>query len=615
MRTAEDKRLEELREYDILDSIPEKEFDDIVKLASAICETPISLISLVDKDRQWFKARVGLDVSQTPREQAFCAHALSIPDELLIVDDPLRDERFKDNPLVLGDPNIRFYAGAPLKTKSGQVLGTLCVIDTKQRKLSLEKKKALNILSKKVMELIEQRVHSKKLEKDNERHRAYLEHIASEFPGSIFQLKQDKDGKFSLPYFSNLTIDLPGIESDQFGKDISDLFSRMAEEDLKSLFEALERSSNTNTRFQHEMRVVFENQVIWLLASANPHTNHDGTKEWNGFVTDITERKARIQELELHKKAIEYSSEGILFLSVANPRNLTIKAANNAYLEMTGYSREEVIGQSIELFVGPETDQNTIKKLANAIQNRMSMAGEILSYRKNGQPFWNFFHISPIFNEKDQLSNYLVITADISEQKRTNILLEEISQISQVGGWELDLVENMLTWSNVTKQIHEVPLDHKPLLETSINFYKEGESRNRIQELLEEVLEDGESREEELEFITAKGNHRWVSVKLKCERSEGKNIKLYGTIQDISQRRKYISDLNIQNQKLKKIAWTQSHVVRAPLARIMGLVDLLGNMENIKDVELEGLDIIEHIIKSTEELDQVIKDIIFRATA
>jgi anti-sigma regulatory factor (Ser/Thr protein kinase) len=142
---VETRRLQELRSYRILDSDPEKQFDELSLLASYICETPIALISLVDADRQWFKARTGLDVTETPRDLAFCAHAIK-QEELFVVPDTREDERFRDNPLVVGDPKIRFYAGAPLITPGGNALGTLCVIDREPRELSPEQKEALEAL-------------------------------------------------------------------------------------------------------------------------------------------------------------------------------------------------------------------------------------------------------------------------------------------------------------------------------------------------------------------------------------------------------------------------------------------------------------------------------------
>ena len=150
-------RIAALRSYSVLDTLPEHEYEDVAALASFICGTPISLISLVDENRQWFKSRVGLDAEETPRVQSFCAHTLTQP-ETLIVEDAQLDDRFADNPLVTGNPNIRFYAGAPIINAEGHVLGTVCVIDTKPRALSEAQIKALETLSRQVMALLEARL-------------------------------------------------------------------------------------------------------------------------------------------------------------------------------------------------------------------------------------------------------------------------------------------------------------------------------------------------------------------------------------------------------------------------------------------------------------------------
>ncbi len=159
----ENQRIAALHEYDLLDSLPDKDYDDITRIAADICGMPISLISLIDKDRQWFKSRVGMEASETPRDIAFCAHAILQPDELFMVRDTTLDDRFADNPLVTGDLNINFYAGVPLVTEGGNALGTLCVIDSKPNDLSKEQKETLKALARQVVAYFELRKQSKML--------------------------------------------------------------------------------------------------------------------------------------------------------------------------------------------------------------------------------------------------------------------------------------------------------------------------------------------------------------------------------------------------------------------------------------------------------------------
>lgn len=157
MSTEENTRLERLKLYSIMDSAAEASFDQLTKLASMICDCPISLVSLVDDKRQWFKSRVGLDATETPREHAFCAHAIQQQD-IFMIEDAQHDKRFVDNPLVTGEPHIRFYAGAPLTVEGNIRLGTLCVIDSKPRRLDPRQLDTLAVLRDAVVNLLELRL-------------------------------------------------------------------------------------------------------------------------------------------------------------------------------------------------------------------------------------------------------------------------------------------------------------------------------------------------------------------------------------------------------------------------------------------------------------------------
>src|SRR5437773_4956431 len=153
-RVNEAGRIAALEKYAILDTDPEQAFDDLALLASFICKTTIALISLVDENRQWFKSRVGLDASETSRDIAFCSTAI-LQNDVFVVPDALADDRFRNNHLVVSEPHIRFYAGAPLINEDGYALGTLCVVDRSPRELTFDQKEALRALSRLVLAQLE----------------------------------------------------------------------------------------------------------------------------------------------------------------------------------------------------------------------------------------------------------------------------------------------------------------------------------------------------------------------------------------------------------------------------------------------------------------------------
>lgn len=194
----EDLRLKTLKDYKILDTLSEEEYNALTKIAAEICGTPIALVSLIDNNRQWFKSHYGLDATQTPRDFSFCAHAINTPNELFIIPDATKDERFFDNPLTTNDPNVIFYAGAPLNTKDGYSLGTLCVIDTKPREgLTESQKESLKALANQVISQLE-------LRKKN----SFLEELNNEIVRKNTQLNQ-----FAHRLTHDLKVPISGINS------------------------------------------------------------------------------------------------------------------------------------------------------------------------------------------------------------------------------------------------------------------------------------------------------------------------------------------------------------------------------------------------------------------
>ena len=188
--TDETQRLEIVRGYEILDTEPEAAFDDLTFLACYLCETPVATISLIDADRQWFKSKVGVSAVETSRDIAFCASAI-LQSDIFIVPDATQDERFADNPLVVADPKIRFYAGAPLMAQ-GHALGTLCVMDRVPRELRPDQLDALRALSRQVIAQLDLRQNLKRLKhalKERDRMEAERERTLRELQAALTNIR------------------------------------------------------------------------------------------------------------------------------------------------------------------------------------------------------------------------------------------------------------------------------------------------------------------------------------------------------------------------------------------------------------------------------------------
>ena len=276
------RRLAALKAHGILDTVPEPGFDRHVSLANQVFGVPIALVSLVDDQRQWFKARCGLEVAQTPRADSFCAHAI-LGDEVFVVADAATDPRFADNPLVIGELHLRFYAGAPLIMPDGHRFGSLCVIDRQPRQ------------------------------------------------------------------FSNA-----------------------------------------------------ERQMLSSLAAV--------------VVDELILRRTQ-QENQRWTAAIESMSTGVILVDPHQPEE-PIVYTNQAFLSLTGYAREEVLGRNCRFLQGEGSDGEELAALRAAVAAGRSYQGRLLNRRKDGSPFWNSVTISPVFDERGELMSYVGLQADVTDQKQ-----------------------------------------------------------------------------------------------------------------------------------------------------------------------------------------------------
>jgi diguanylate cyclase (GGDEF)-like protein/PAS domain S-box-containing protein len=278
-------RLAALAEYNILDSEPDAALDEMVQLAAYICATPIAAISLIDEKRQWFLAAKGLNVQQTPRDSAFCAHTI-LQDEMLQVPDALLDERFTNNPLVTAAPNVRFYAGMPLISESGEHLGALCVIDSAPRQLNAAQLSAISILAKSIMAHLDLRLAHQRAQKQIEE----LQLAAAIFEASSeAMIVTDADNKI-------ITVNPAFVRGSGYTR-----------EEVVGRDPQLLRSDRHGPVFYEQMRQALDSTGHWdgelwskrkngeeyaELRSINIIYNLDGTKRLHvATSTDITEKK------------------------------------------------------------------------------------------------------------------------------------------------------------------------------------------------------------------------------------------------------------------------------------------------------------------------------------
>ena len=309
----EEERLKALSEYKILDTLPEEDYDALAKLASSICGTPISLISLIDEKRQWFKSNHGLDARQTPRELAFCAHSILKPNELFIINDATKDERFFDNPLTTNDPNVIFYAGAPLNTSDGYTLGTLCVIDDKPKELTENQKNSLQLLAKQVVSLLELRKKNYELNVVNSRVTKLNEQLNNFAYRLTHDLKSPVSGvNFLVDVLKVDHINLfEGTEAEEFVNLISNRMVYMS-----TLIDEILEYTKLNTE-----NIIFENfNVGTMLESIRGNIDFENKIFLNPHNLDVTINSSKIGFVQIFQNLIsnsrKYSDEEIVELEI-----------------------------------------------------------------------------------------------------------------------------------------------------------------------------------------------------------------------------------------------------------------------------------------------------------
>lgn len=464
----EDERLEHLYNLNILDTPREQSFDDIANLVMMICEVPIAVVSLVDKDRQWFKSCLGLDATQTSRDVAFCAHAILSPKDLLVVEDALQDPRFFDNDLVLGEPHIRFYAGAPLVMKTGAVLGTLCVIDNHVRSLSPSQKDALLLLAQQVVRLLELReAHQYLIEQQRE-----LEHERNNLAAVI---KGTNIGTWQWNVQTGETIfnerwaAIVGYTLAELSPITITTWLRLAHpDDLQHSGELLVKHFNgeldyydCKCRMKHK-----DGHWVWVHDRGQVFTRTEkGDPEWMfGTHADIT-------QAEEANKAIALNEQKLSTLYNLSPVAIALNRlsdgqfldANPEFFRMLGYTKNEFKKLTYWNITPSEYADQEINQLRELKEKGRYGPYEKKYIHKDGHQFSVLLNGVCVLSEEGEEQIWSIIQ-DITERKRIEQMKNEfVSAVSHELRTPLTSISGALTLM-VNGMLGDPPEKMKPML-------------------------------------------------------------------------------------------------------------------------------------------------------
>ena len=423
--TNESERMAALRRYDILDTPPERAFDDIARIAARVCGAPIALVSLVDEGRQWFKAEQGLGVHETSRDSSICAHAMLLP-ELFVVPDTLRDERFATNPLVTGPSRIRFYAGAPLITPDGFALGALCILDRTPRQLSPEEGDLLQVLARQVVSEMELRrsmagqarmlAERDRVQAVLEQERAFLRRVIDTQPSMVFV--KDWDGRFvlvneALARCYGSTVDgVVGKTDADLNPDAGEV-SHFVQDDREVM---LTRRAKL---IPEEPVTNADGQVVWFSTIKVPLVNEDGTcDKILGIATDISAQKralTALRETEQLHRTLGDVALGFVWTVGADG---CYEYVNRTWEEFTGSSCEELNAGGWQQFHHPDGLPEVERRWAAAFEGGTPFEMELRYRRRDGEYRWMLSRVVPVKDEEGRVGRWVGSSVDIDDLKQ-----------------------------------------------------------------------------------------------------------------------------------------------------------------------------------------------------
>jgi two-component system, cell cycle sensor histidine kinase and response regulator CckA len=470
----ESRRMEALRRYEILDTPAEVEFDDFTRLAAYICGTPTALISFVDADRQWFKSKVGLEVSETPRSVAFCSKAIEM-NGLMEVPNALDDERFRTNPLVTGAPNIRFYAGSPLVSPDGMAVGTLCVIDYTPRSLTPQQRDAIEALGRQVVRQLELRMAARKeahLNRDLSRKTSFQQALLDSADFAIISTTPDgvitsfsRGAEALLGYTAAEVVGktTPGLFHD--GGEVAARAQELTRElgrKIEPGFEVFVANEQKGKSENREWNYVRKDgsRVPVLLSVAAIHDEKGGLAGYLGIARDVStineataalaesesklrEMNARLDQIvaERTEKLLETEERFRLMVEGVKDYAIIMLDAQGRVISWNagaqrfkGYSDDEIIGKHFSTFYVPEdVDQGKPQKALDTARTEGRFEDEGWRIRKDGSRFWESVIITALRDKAGRLRGFAKVARDITEHREAQLLTLRTQRLESIG--------------------------------------------------------------------------------------------------------------------------------------------------------------------------------------